>query len=221
MLVGPFALRAYRSAAVISIAGLLAGCGGSSGFEAPREGTSTLGSLGSRLGNLIAFNTLFPDSAPLPKTEAEVACPVIEVQDGTASARFYRGASQSNADVRYGFSLGDVARECSKVGDRLQLKVGVEGRVLIGPAGDPGTFSVPIRIAVRNDNTQQAVSSQLTRVSATVPSGGTQAPFTYVTEPFSVPFVAHPDEDYTILVGFDASGKAPGDAAAPRRRKKP
>lgn len=208
-----------RAAVALSCLGLLAGCGGSSGFEAPRDDTSTLGSLGSKLGNLVAFNTLFPGSAPLPQTEASVACPIVEVQDGTASARFYRGASQANSDVRYGFSLGDVARECSKVGDRLQIKVGVEGRVLVGPAGQPGTFTVPIRVAVRNDNTRQPVTSLLVRVSATVPLGGTQAGFSTVTEPFSVPFVPHPDDDYTILVGFDSGRGAQADPAARPRRK--
>jgi hypothetical protein len=167
----------------------------------------------------VAFNSLFPASAPLPQTEATVECPVIEVQDGTASARFYSGAGQANENVRYGFALGDVARECSKVGGQLQLKVGVEGRVLIGPAGAPGTFSVPVRIAERNDSTQQVLTSQLARVSATVSSDQSQAGFTYVTEPFSVPFDPHPDEDYTILVGFDTNARAaPGEA--PKRRRK-
>ncbi len=211
--------RAVGAAVVLSCFGLLSACSGTSGFEAQRESTSTLGSLGSKLGNLVAFNTLFPGATPLPQTESSVECPVIEVQDGTASARFYKGASQSNDDVRYGFTLGDVARECSKVGDQLQLRVGVEGRVLMGPAGSPGTFSIPIRIAVRNDNSQKVLSSQLARVSATVPPDQTQAAFNYVTEPFSVPFVPHPDEDYTVLVGFDTGGKVAADAS-PRRRKK-
>lgn len=210
--------RCWRGVAALTCCGLLTACGaaGTPGFEAPRETEYSL----SSIGNLIAFNKLFPESTPLPTTEASVECPTIVVQDGTASVRVYKAGSQSNADVRYGFSLGDVARECSKIGDKLQLKVGVEGRVLIGPAGSPGTFSVPIRIAVRNDATQQVISSQLSRISATVDSGNTQAAFTYVTEPFSVPFIAHPDEDYAILVGFDSGAKDSSEAAVPKRRKR-
>lgn len=209
--------RVRRGVAALSCCGVLTACGaaGTPGFEAPRETSYSL----SSIGNLLAFNKLFPDEAPLPATEAAVECPTIVVQDGTASVRVYKAGSQSNGDVRYGFSLGDVARECSKVGDRLQLKVGVEGRVLIGPAGSPGTFSVPIRIAVRNDATQQVISSQLSRVSATVDPGGTQAPFTYVTEPFAVPFIPHPNEDYAILVGFDSGAKDSSGTAAPKRRR--
>ena len=110
-----------------------------------------------------------------------------------------------------------MARECSVVGGQLQLRVGVEGRVLIGPAGSPGTFTVPLRVAVRNDSTQKVISSQLTRITASVQPNQTQAPFTYVTEPFSVPLLPHPEEDYAILVGFDASGK--GAEPAPERRR--
>lgn len=199
---------------------MLAACGGTSGFEAQRESTSALGSIGHKLGNLVAFNSLFPASAPLPQTDVAVECPVIEVQDGTASTRVYSGGGQSNENVRYGFSLGDVARECSKVGDQLQLKVGIEGRVLIGPAGSPGTFSVPIRIAVRNDSSQKVLSSQLARVSATVGADQSQAGFSYVTEPFAVPFDPHPDENYTVLVGFDTSAKAAGEPTPRRHRKR-
>ncbi|MCW6507496.1 hypothetical protein [Lichenifustis flavocetrariae] len=198
--------------------GALAGCGaaGTPGFE-PAEQSS--GYSLSKLANLVAFNKLFPGSAPLPQTEATVECPTIEVQDGTASIRTYAGA-QTNENVRYGFSLGDIARECSKNGDRLVLKVGAEGRVLLGPVGAPGTFAVPIRIAVRNDATDKVEYSALARVSASVSAGSNEAGFTYVSEPFSVPFVAHPDEDYVILVGFDQAGSGPKvGIRSPRSRK--
>lgn len=210
--------RAPPAVTALVCCGLLGGCGaaGTPGFEAQRESTYSL----SSLTNLIAFNKLFPGSTPLPQSDISVDCPVIEVQDGTASVRVYKGG-QANSDVRYGFSMGDVARECSKIGDQLQLKVGVEGRVLIGPAGAPGTFTVPIRFAVRNDNSQKVLYSQLARVSATVAPSDTQAGFTYVTEPFSVPFVGRPDEDFTILVGFDTSARAGADATDKPAKRKP
>ena len=205
--------------AVAGLAGcaVLAGCGagGTPGFEPESQSGPTLT---SKLANLVAFNKLFPTSAPLPQTEAPVDCPTIEVQDGTASVRTYVG-EQSNANVRYQFSLGDIARECTKSGSTLVLKVGAEGRVLLGPSGSPGSFTVPIRVAVRNDATQKVVYSQLNRVAAAVPAGGTETAFTYVSEPFAVPFVAHPDEDYTVLVGFDPSGAGLAGEHKARARK--
>lgn len=212
------ARRMGSAAAWLAGCAVLAGCGaaGTPGFEPETQGAPTLT---SKLANLVAFNKLFPTSAPLPQTEAPVECPTIEVQDGTASVRTYAG-EQANANVRYQFSLGDIARECTKSGTNLVLKVGAEGRVLLGPSGSPGSFTVPIRVAVRNDSVQKVVYSQLNRIAAAVPAGGTETAFTYVSEPFTVPFVAHPDEDYTILVGFDPAGTGLTNENKARARKR-
>ena len=205
----------------MALSAMLGGCGagGTPGFEAANQSTGySLSALSSKLGNLVSFNTIFPNEAPLPQTGTPIECPTVDVLDGTASYRAYSGAGQSNDSVRYGFSLGDVARECSRSGDQIVLKVGAEGRLLIGPAGSAGNYSVPIRVAVRNENTQKVVFSRVARVSATVAPTEAGAGFTYVTEPFTVPLVAHPNEDYTILVGFDPSGAGIG-AEKPVRKK--
>lgn len=212
------ARRFGLAAAGLAGCAVLAGCGaaGTPGFEPESQSGPTLT---SKLANLVAFNKLFPASTPLPQTDAPIDCPTIEVQDGTSSVRTYAG-EQSNANVRYQFSLGDIARECTKAGNTLVLKVGAEGRVLLGPSGSPGSFTVPIRVAVRNDATQKVVYSQLNRVAAAVPAGGTETAFTYVSEPFAVPFVTHPDEDYTVLVGFDPSGAGAATTSKTRTRKR-
>ena len=192
----------------------LAGCGGTRGFE-PANGSGS----GTSIGNLIAFNSLHVGPAPsAAKIEPPVDCPTIEVLDGTASMRTYAGADQSNGSVKYQYSLGDIVRECSKSGNQLVLKVGVQGRVLIGPAGTPGSFSAPVRLAVRNDNDQKVTASKLYTVPVTIQSGESQGEFSLVSDPITVPFIkAHADEDYTILVGFDSKGQ-PAKAAAPRKR---
>ena len=109
---------------------------------------------------------------PASSTPSEVLqCPTVEVLDGTASSRVYAGADQSNSNVKYQFSIGDVVRECSHVGDQLVLKVGVEGRVLIGPAGTPGTFAAPVRIAVRRDKDDKPVATKLYQIPVAIPGG--------------------------------------------------
>ena len=115
--------------------------------------------------------------------------------------------------------MGDIARECTRVGDQIMIKVGVEGRVLLGPVGQPGNFNVPIRIAVRRDTDQKAAAGKLYQVPTSVAFGQTQGEFTLVSEPMAVPFLqAHADEDYTILVGFDEDGAASGRQGAARRK---
>ncbi len=173
---------------------------------------------GSVFGNLLAFHTTTPGPAPAAgQQEDPLECPTVEILDGTSSYRTYAGTDQSNETVRYQFSMGEVARECTKSGKDILLKVGVDGRVLLGPAGVPGAFTVPIRVAVRHDGDGKVVATRFFQVPATI-SGGDSTAFQVVTDPIAVPFVsAHADGDYTILVGFDTSARPPA-AAAPGRK---
>ena len=176
--------------------------------------------VGSAFGNLLAFNTTTPSPVPAAAGAAErpLQCPSIEVLDGTASYRTYAGAEQTNGTVRYQFSMGDVARECTHSGKDLLLKVGVEGRVLLGPAGTPGSFTVPVRIAVRHDGDGKAVAAKFYQVPATIAAGEDATSFQIVSDPIAVPFVSsNADDDYTILVGFDAAAKALAAAAADKK----
>lgn len=213
------AVRRAVPVAICLIAGALAGCaGGSESFF-----TSSSPSSGSTLGNLLAFNTTKPGPVPPAAADKEppLQCPQIEVLDGTAAIRVYNGADQSSGNVRYQYSMGDVARECSRSGNQIVIKVGVEGRVLLGPVGAPGSFSIPVRIAVRRESDQKAAAAKFYQVPATVAAGDTQGEFTLVADPLTVPYTqAHADEDYTILVGFDEHGAAPAGKSAAKPRKK-
>ncbi|WP_131113167.1 hypothetical protein [Lichenihabitans psoromatis] len=192
---------------------VLSGCGGTSGFEPKTSDNGTM------LGNLIAFNNLNVGPAKPAAIEEKLECPNVEVLDGTASLRTYAGADQSNASVKYQYSLGDVVRECSHVGSNLVLKVGLEGRVLIGPAGTAGSFTAPIRIAIRNEKTQQVILSKFYRIPVTVPGGQSQGDFSLVSDPIAVQFVsAQAQEDYTVVVGFDEKGAGAAPIAKKSRR---
>jgi hypothetical protein len=142
----------------------------------------------------------------------QIDCPLIEVQDGTSAVRV---GGQSNDSVRYQFDITNTARECHIQGNQFSLKVGVAGHLLIGPAGAPGAYSTQLRVAVRHDSDQKVEISKAYKVDANT-SGGTQAPFQFVTEVFMLPYThQEEDQDYTILVGFD-NGHA---AEAPKRRR--
>ena len=209
--------RKVRRAAALGLCLIgpgLSGCGGTQGFDASEPG------FGTTLGNLVAFNKLKIGAAPPRKVEQEVGCPIIEVQAGTAAARTYASGEETNANVKYQYSMGDVVRECSRDGTQLVVKVGIAGRVLLGPAGAPGSFTAPVRITVRNDNTQKPEASKFYQVPVTIQPGGSQADFNLVSDPIEVPLLKRQaDEDYTILVGFDPKGEPVAKPAAARRRK--
>lgn len=211
--------RTIVVAACVATAGMLHGCAaGSGGFEPASVDR------GTALGNLLAFNSLkapAPDK-PLVDTEEKPSCPEIEVLDGTAASRTYGPGEQSNATVRYQFSMGEVVRECSHVGDQLVLKVGIEGRALLGPLGTAGGFAAPVRIAIRDERQKKAVQSKLYQVPVTIPAGETGAPFSIVADPVAVPYYsAQSDNDYTIVVGFDpkGDGQIGGKPVGAKRRR--
>jgi len=191
----------------------VAGCGGSSGSFDVDDSPQTKW---SNLMALVQFKPL-PNQ---PKPYDTIACPEIAILDGTSDDRVYApGDDQSNASVRYQFSIGDVARDCAISGGQISLKVGVSGRILLGPAGSPGTFAAPIRVAVIRRSDEEPVLSKLYQVPTNIAPGQTESPFTLVTDPLSVPVTGkHFKEDYMIKVGFDSAGngkkKVPAETAS-------
>lgn len=156
-------------------------------------------------------------SSEAGKTEQTLDCPEVQVPSGESSLRV---GGEGSTSVRYQFSVGEVARECAVVGNQLTIKVGVKGRLLIGPAGSAGSYSAPLRIGIRKTLGEQIVVSKVFNVGGTIAPGAPGADFTIVTEPLAVPFTTqHAADDYEVVVGFGKDGKAAAGAAAKRKRQ--
>ena len=67
------------------------------------------------------------------------------------------------------------------------MKVGVEGRVLLGPAGTPGNVPAPVRVAIISRAEGRPPSASSIKFPLASPPDSTEGPFTIVTEPLSVP----------------------------------
>jgi len=195
-------------ALIVLFAGLLGGCS-----SAPGSGAGPT----NAVGNFLAFGTTAPPPAPdRAKDVVKIDCPEVEVLGGAAAMRV---GGQENANVKYQYSMGDVARECQVENGQINIKVGVEGRVLLGPAGGPGSFQVPVRIAIRREADQKPAMSKVYRVAAAIPAGESQTTFNVVSDTFQVPYLRpRADDDYTIVVGFDDKAEAPAPGRKKRRR---
>ena len=123
-----------------------------------------------------------------------------------------------------------MARECAVLGATMTIKVGVEGRVILGPNGSPGEVVVPLRYAVVQEGVEpRTIMSKFYRVPVTVPPGQGNVPFTHVEEDLTFPTPSYADlQKYVIYVGFDPqmmeakkkprrSRKTRGRAPRPRR----
>jgi hypothetical protein len=183
----------------------LAGCGGHLGtFDAPQ----TQGGDSQVLAMLLGFKRI--DAPAAPGTQVRhIFCPEVLILEGTAASQAYAGTPPSSTNLRHQYSLTDTARECTLEGDQLAIKIGVAGKVLLGPAGSPGNFNVPVRMAVLREHDNQPIVSKLYRATVTVAATETQADFTVVSEPLRVPFVQdHAEDDYTVKVGLDEGASA-------------
>jgi len=196
----------------LAAVGLLTGCGSVEGFFSHRDPNADMLNLGAN-PRPIAKPPANPGERPtvLPVTSQDINCPTVDVADGRAALRV---GGPENASVRYQFSIGDTARQCDPAGPgQAAVKIGVAGELVIGPAGSPGTFSAPLKIAVTRAADKQEVFSKTYRVEATT-DGVSAGTFRIVTDPIALPLATLQLADaYSIIVGFE--GGVP--AAAPKR----
>jgi predicted small secreted protein len=196
--------RLSRLAAASAVAALLAGCNTFGGSSEPVASTP---SGGSSFMNMFKYaGPTVPASMSVP--EEEIDCPAVQILDGTAAMK-----QESGGNVRSQLSIGQTARECRAAGGQIAIKVGIEGRALLGPGGSPGSFVAPIRFVVKRGD--KVVASQLQRTTVTIPQGDTQASFVMVQEGLMAP---KEGGDLEIYVGFDPNGRAAGPAK-PRRKR--
>jgi hypothetical protein len=151
---------------------------------------------------------------PLPATAADIYCPEVGIAEGGAA---YRVGGAENASVRYQFNISDTARECDPAGPgQATIRIGVAGNLVIGPAGSPGTFSVPLRITVTQDADKKQVYSKTYKIEATADAVNS-GQFRVVADPIPV---AMPTlllaNVYTITIGFEGGAAA----AAPRAKRR-
>jgi hypothetical protein len=139
--------------------------------------------------------------------DPDAECPQINVPTGASA---WSGAKDAAA-VRYQAVLSQFARECVlNPGNDVTIRIGVEGRVLLGEHGASGTYTAPLRIAVR-DRSGSYVYNRVSRVTVSIPPGETQGTFKIVDDaPHVVLSADRTLATYDIQVGFGGdSGPAP------------
>ncbi|NEU12238.1 hypothetical protein G3T14_08840 [Methylobacterium sp. BTF04] len=133
-------------------------------------------------------------------------CPTVAVPEGGASIQTGAGTS-----LRYQIALGRLARECVRLQDgTISVKVGVEGHVLLGPAGTPGRFEAPVTITLKYGG--KVLTTRTRRIPTMVPAGQAQGLFSLIEDNLIVPPAMVGDYDIEVRVG--------GAAAAPRAPRK-
>jgi hypothetical protein len=163
-------------------------------------------------------------------TAAEIECPSIQVRSGAATLMIGSKPGEGEPaalDLRYQGTILRTARECRVTAGIMTMKVGIEGRVITGPAGGPGTVDVPLRLAVVQEGVNaKTILSKFVREQVTIEGGVNRATFTHIDPEISFPMPqpAALIDAYVVYVGFDPQGAQPEKkkpAAKPKSRVTP
>ena len=135
-------------------------------------------------------------------------CPSFSVWPRDKRLTIYEsGRAGDNSGVRHRGELTKTARECQIGTDKVTVKYGFAGRVLLGPKGKSGTLTLPLKVHV-TDASRNIVSSEKVNVKVKIPQGMPVGYFSAVREvSFALKSGVRPGQ-YNVFVAFDRN--APG-----------
>lgn len=182
-------------------------------------------SITDKLGGWLGFGkSSTPSAGNNPAgPAAELDCPSVAVRQGAATLSITEpGAEAGPMTTRYQVSLGQMARECAALGGMITMKVGVEGRVLLGPAGGPGQVDIPLRMAVVQEGAApKTVLTKFYKLAVAIPPGQSAVPFVHVEQDLSFPTPRGDALDsYIVYVGFDPMSLNSKPERKPAKAKK-
>jgi hypothetical protein len=212
------AAKSTAASAAVSAAVLLAvGCGV---FARPASAQS----LTDRFKSLFGGGSK-QDDVPIvdPQGPApELNCPPVSIRAGAST--YVVGAPGKEAtgnDVRFQASITKTARDCTINAGEITARIGIQGRVIAGPAGAPETVEVPMRVAVvQGGVNEKTIATKAYRTTVTMSQIGS-TPFTIIADDivYPAPPVAIGDS-YIFYIGFDPQALTPEPKAKVARKKK-
>jgi hypothetical protein len=161
-------------------------------------------------------------AAPSEATgETDLTCPPVTVRAGAST--FKIGAPGKEAvgnDLRYQATITKIARECTINRGEITAKIGIQGRVIAGPAGAPPSVQVPVRVAVVQAGVGEKVIATKAYQTTVAMSEDTSVPFVLVAEDLVYPAPVGAEADkYVFYVGFDPQSLKAEPKAKPAKKK--
>jgi len=133
------------------------------------------------------------------------SCPPVKIMPGAQALFYYGGGKTGNPNsLHYETSFDQETRNCVVSNGLITVKMGVVGRLMLGPAGNQTSVNLPVRFAVERDTTP--IFSELYQLPVTIAPSTQANDFVKVVENVQIPYVA--GDDITIWVGFDSSKKS-------------
>ncbi len=213
------------AAALLSLAFLVAGCSaGGLGGAPSAPAADTPGSSSWGISHFFSGS-----SARSPQTVAgaqpDLNCPSVQIREGASTLAIAPPGDNSTMSLKYQGSFIRAARQCAVVEGNMVMKIGVQGRIVVGPAGGPGQVDVPLRIAVVQETPggTRPIVTKFIRIPVTVTSKDDNALFSHIEEgmSFPLPTPAAALDNYTVYVGFDPLTAEEQDKEKAKPKPKP
>jgi len=210
-----------RRRALLALAAMasLSGCGGTtinSPFSTAPPPQEDLPTISDR------FNQVFGQKTSTQTVAAdgtEIDCPVVKIRAGASTYAVEPPGKQPTAsELNFQATITRTARECRRVNTEVTARIGIQGRVIVGPAGAPGTVEIPLRAAVVQAGVhEKVISTQVYRTTVSLTEeGGT---FSLVGEDLT--FTMPPNlssDNFIFYVGFDPQAVTPAAPKSSRRK---
>ena len=209
----------YKRIAMTLAAVLLTSCSGTTfnnPFSTAPPAEEEIPTISERFDQLFGGRGKVSETAP---DGTEVDCPVVKIRAGASTYGVAPPGKQPVAsELNYQATITRTARDCRRTANgQVAARIGIQGRVIAGPAGAPETIEVPLRAAVVQTGVQERVlTTQVYRTTVSMTEGG--GSFSVVGEDLVFNMPANlTSESFIFYVGFDPQAVTP-QAKSPRRK---
>ncbi len=182
-------------------------------------------SLGDRFKSLFGGKSEEPAEGappPAPEGENDLTCPPVSIRAGASTyAVAAPGKQPVGNDLRFQATITRTARQCTKTGDQISARIGIQGRVIAGPAGAPSSVEIPLRVAVVQGGVQEKTIATKAYQTTVSMSEDSSEPFTLVAEGLIYPVPpGDTGDNYIFYIGFDPQALAPEPKPKAVKKKK-
>jgi hypothetical protein len=188
------ATQGARLVSVGAVALALSACSMGNMFAPASAGPSAMATANPTQQELATAST---NALPAIATE----CPPIKVRLGGEALFYYGKGKVGNAkDLNYQAVIEKQSRNCVVSNGLITVKMGIVGRLLLGPAGNQTNVNVPVRFAVERD--EVPLFSERYEIPVTITPPNQSEEFVKVVENVAIPYTG--GEQIVIWVGFDS-----------------
>jgi hypothetical protein len=161
-----------------------------------------------------------PPAAPKSQIPEDLFCPPVSIRAGASTyAVATPGKEAVGNDLRFQATITKTARECDYNAGQITARIGIQGRVIAGPAGAPPAVQVPLRVAVvQGGVSEKTIATKVYQTTVNMTESGSE-PFTLVIEDLVYPApTAALGDTYIFYIGFDPQALK-AERPAPRKKK--